>query len=348
MKKKVSLVLALVLLLALCVPLLTGCGEQQTVLNVYNWGEYIDKDILTQFTEETGIKIVYSTFTSNEEMYAKLKAGGGNYDVIFPSDYMIERMVKQDMLHPLNYDNIPNITHIMPSLRNKAYDPGDVYSVPYMWGTVGILYNTSMVDEPVDSWDILWDEKYAQNIFMYDSSRDCFMPAMIKLGYSLNERSDEALQEATDLLIQQRPLVLGYALDDIQDKMVAGEAALALVYSGYVVGAVEENPDLAYAIPKEGSNVWFDAVAIPKSSKNYEAAEKFIDFLCRPDIALANVREIGYSTPNQSAFDQLTPEEQNNPVCYPSEEELARCDVYVDLGEYNEKYDDAFLRVKGN
>ncbi|MGI6315738.1 MAG: ABC transporter substrate-binding protein [Christensenellales bacterium] len=346
MKRKFALILAAVLLLILLVTVFSGC-ESRTVLNVYNWGEYIDKNVLKQFEEETGIKIRYSTFASNEEMYAKLKAGGGNYDVIFPSDYMVQRLIEKDMLAELNYDNIPNFSYIMEDLKNMSYDPGNTYSVPYMWGTVGILYNKALTGVDIDSWTALWDEKYAQNLFMYDSSRDSFAPALILAGYSVNERSDAALEEATQLLIQQKPLVLAYLTDEVQDKMVQGEAALALVYSGYVSGAVAENEDLRYVIPKEGSNVWFDAVCIPKSSKNKEAAELFINFLCRTDIALANVEEICYATPHQGAYDLLDPEEQNNPVNYPSSEDLARCEVYVDLGDYNAKYDDAFLRVKG-
>lgn len=349
MKKKLcALILAAVLV---CLPLLAaGCGPKETVLNVYNWGEYIDLSVLDQFTEETGIKVKYSTFTSNEEMYAKVKAGGGNYDIIVPSDYMIERMIKNDLLAELNYDNIPNAGKIMSKFKGMAFDPTDGYSVPYMWGTVGILYNKSLLPEGtvVDSWDVLWNPAYKNQILMYDSSRDSIMCSLSRLGYDINTRNAEEVEAATQALIEQKPLVLAYALDDVQDKMIAGEAALALVYSGYVINAMAENEDLAYCIPKEGSNIWLDSLVIPKSSKNKDAAEKFIDFMCRTDIAAKNVEYIGYSTPQQETYDQMTEEERSNPVAYPDDESLARCKVFNDLGDFNEVYDDAWIRIKAD
>jgi spermidine/putrescine transport system substrate-binding protein len=348
MKKGCAILLAMLLM---ALPLVaTGCSSGETVLNVYNWGEYIDMSVLDQFTEETGIKVKYSTFTSNEEMYAKVKSGGGNYDILVPSDYMIERLIQNDLLAELNYDNIPNASLIMDQFKGMAFDPNDSYSVPYMWGTVGILYNTALLPEGtvIDSWDALWNPEYKNQILMYDSSRDSIMCSLSRLGYDINTRNPEEVEAAAQALIEQKPLVLAYALDDVQDKMIAGEAALALVYSGYVINAMAENEDLAYCIPKEGSNIWLDSMVIPKSSKNKEAAEKFIDFMCRTDIAKKNVEYIGYSTPQQETFDQLPEDMQNNPVAYPDEDSLARCEVFNDLGDFNEVYDDAWIRIKAD
>lgn len=347
--KKVSFALAVVMVCTLAV--MVGCSQQSAdqVINVYNWGEYIAPGVLEDFEKETGIHVNYSLYDSNEILYSKLQGGGSNYDVIFPSDYMIERLIKQDMLEPLNYDNIPNAKLLDEKYLNHSYDPGNQYSLPYMWGTVGIVYNKQMVTEPVTSWNILWNEKYAKKILMYDSSRDSIAIAMLKNGFSANSRDESELAVAEQSLIEQKPLVLSYTLDDTVDKMLAGEAALCVVYSGQAMMIMddEENGDnFAYVIPEEGSNLWFDGVCIPKGTKNKEAAEQFINFLCREDIALRNVEEICYSTPNAAAYAQLDEETKNNPAAYPDDETLARCEVYTDLGDYLETYEDAWTHIK--
>ncbi|MDD3243044.1 MAG: spermidine/putrescine ABC transporter substrate-binding protein [Eubacteriales bacterium] len=347
--KKLALVLSIVMVLGL-IPL-AGCsqGGANTVLNVYNWGEYIDPTVLTDFEKETGIKVNYSLFDSNEIMYSKLQGGGSNYDVIFPSDYMIERLIKQNMLEELNYDNIPNASNLDPLYLNESYDPGNKYSLPYMWGTVGIVYNKTMVDDPVTSWDILWNEKYAKKIMMYDSSRDSIGVAMLKNGFSMNSRDTTELAAAEQSLIDQKPLLLSYSLDDSVDKMLAGEAAMCVVYSGQalmILGDEAKGADFGYCIPEEGSNVWYDGVCIPKGAKNKEAAEKFIDYLCRPEVALRNVEEICYSTPNSGAYALLDDATKENPAAYPDAQTLARCEVYADLGDFVGTYEDAWTRIK--
>lgn len=313
---------------------LTGCGGssyENGVVNIYNWGEYIDEDLLDKFEEETGIEVVYDTFDSNESMYVKLKSGGVNYDVVIPSDYMIEKMKNEDMLEEINFDNIPNYQYIREDLKGMSFDEEDKYSVPYFWGTVGILFNTTMVDDVVDSWDILWNEKYADQIFMYDSQRDSLAVALKKLGYSLNSTDENELLEAQQILIEQKPLVQAYFGDPIRDKMIGEEGALAVVYSGDAMFCMNENPNLDYAIPKEGSNTWFDSMVIPKGAENKENAEKFINFMTDPENALQNTKYIGYSTTNQETYDMLDDETKNSLAYWPSDEEIKNNEVYQSL-----------------
>ena len=343
MKKLIVLIPVIIIAFALA-----GCGAGSgEELNIYNWGDYIGEDVIAQFEEETGIKVNYSTFASNEEMYAKIKSGAGDYDVIFPSDYMVERMINEDMLAEIDTASLAGYDLIDDKFKDMAYDPANSYSVPYMWGTVGILYNTSMVDEEVNSWEILWDEKYAGQIFMYDSARDTMMVALKMLGYDINTRNPDEIEAAKQLLIDQSPLVLAYITDDGKDKMIAGEAALAVVYSGDAMETIWENEDLAYAIPMEGSNIWVDAMVIPKSSKNYDNALKFIEFMCRTDIAFENVDYICYSTPQKEALAMVEDETMLGTSAFnPTAEEIARCEVFNDLGEFKSVYDDAWLRIK--
>ena len=328
--------------------ILSGCSRNKETLYVYNWGDYMDESVIAEFEKETGIKVVYDTFATNEDMYVKIKSGGSSYDLIFPSDYMITRMRDEGMLEKINLANIPNFKYIDDRFKGQDYDPNNEYSIPYMWGTVGILYNTTMVDDPVDSWDILWDPKYSKQILMLDSQRDAIGIALIKAGYSLNSTDPTEISEAGELLKQQKPLVLAYALDEIKDKMVAGEAALALVWSGEAIYAMQENPDLDYAIPKEGTNLWFDGMAIPKGAKNKEAAEKFIDYLCRTEIAFRNADYTGYATPHIEARELLDPEIRNNKAAYPDEEDLVNTEVFVSLGEVLKEYDRVWTEVKAH
>ena len=274
-------------------------SEEQVI--VYNWGEYIDPDVIPMFEEETGISVIYEEFETNEIMYPKIKSGAIAYDVVCPSDYMIERMVREDLLAEINWDNVPNIKNIDPTYmdQSKSFDPDNAYSVPYCFGTVGILYNKTMVDEPIDSWDVLWDPKYTDNILMQDSVRDAFAVALKRKGYSLNSTDVNELEEATADLIKQKPLVQAYVIDQVRDKMIGNEAAIGVIYSGEAIYTQWENENLEYVIPKEGSNVWIDSWVIPKNAQNKENGEKFINFLCRPDIALMNFEYITYSTPNK-------------------------------------------------
>lgn len=345
MKKMIALGLSALMTISL----LTGCGSADKYPNgkvyVYNWGEYIDPDTIKMFEEETGIQVVYDEFDTNETMYPKVEAGASNYDVVCPSDYMIQKMIDNDLLQELNWDNLPNAKANIGAQyyeQSEAFDPGNRYSVPYCWGTVGILYNKTMVDDPVTSWSILWDEKYADSILMQDSVRDLFMVGLKSLGYSMNSTDEKELNEAKDLLIEQKPLVQAYVIDQVRDKMIGNEAALGVIYSGEAIYTQRENSDLEYVIPEEGTNVWIDSWVIPKNAENVENAEKFIDFMCRGDIALINFEFITYSTPNTAAKDLIEDDDiRNSEIAFPDLSKYNNLETFSYLGEdadalYNE------------
>ena len=317
---------------------------------VYNWGEYIDPDVLESFEEETGIKVIYDEFETNEIMYPKISSGAISYDVVCPSDYMIEKMIQNDLLQEINFDNIPNISQIGESYMkwSEEFDPGNKYSVPYCWGTVGILYNTTMVDEPIDSWDVLWDPKYKDEILMQDSVRDALMVALKRKGYSMNTESEDEIAEATQDLIEQKPLVQAYVIDQVRDKMIGDEAAIGVIYSGEAIYTQRENPNLEYVVPKEGSNVWIDSWVIPKNAANKENAEIFINYMCRPDIAYKNFEYITYSTPNMGARELIEDDDiRNSTIAFPSDDMLSECETYHYLGdEIDNLYNDYWNKVK--
>ena len=325
----------------------TSAGDK---VIVYNWGEYIDPKVLDMFEEETGISIVYEEFETNESMYPKVQSGAVAYDVICPSDYMIQRMIENDLLAEINFDNIPNIANIGEQYlqSSKSFDPENKYSVPYCWGTVGILYNKTMVDEPVDSWSILWDAKYKDQILMQNSVRDAFAVALKYCGYSLNSTDLDELYEAQELLLKQKPLVQAYVVDQVRDKMINNEAAIGVIYSGEAIYTQMENSDLEYVIPKEGSNVWIDSWVIPKNAKNKENAEAFINFLCRPDIAKMNFDYITYSTPNTAGRELIEDEAiRNSTIAFPDATELTRCETFQYLGSKNDEiYNELWREVK--
>ncbi len=342
--RKTILVLAVLVLVSFG---LTACRERPTIY-VYNWGDYIDEDLIAEFEEETKLRVVYDTYATNEDMYVKIKSGGSTYDVIFPSDYMLTRMIEEDMLAKLDLVSIPNSLHIEERFLGLEYDPENEYSLPYTWGTVGILYNTTMVDDVVDSWDILWDPKYSKELLMLDSQRDSIAVALLKLGYSINTLDQDELAEAGELLKEQKPLVLAYVVDEGQDKMIAGEAALAVVWSGEATNARMENPDLAFAIPKEGTNVWFDVMAVPKDANNKEGAMRFINFMNDPEVALRNAEYTGYATPNKAARDMLPKEITEDRTIYPNEEDLVDAEIFVNLGQTLSLYDRIWTEVKAH
>ena len=328
------------LLAALSATLLTGCSSSKSEngeLYVYNWGEYIDPEVIEMFEDETGIKVIYDEYETNEIMYPKVSAGTSNYDVICPSDYMIQKMIDNDLLLELNFDNMPNAAENIGQEyyeQSKEFDPENKYSVPYCFGTVGILYNKTMVDEPVDSWSILWNEKYSDSILMQSSVRDAFMVALKLNGYSMNSTDTAELEAARDTLIEQKPLVQAYVVDQVRDKMIGGEAALGVIYSGEAIYTQRENPDLEYVIPKEGTNVWIDSWVIPKTAQNVENAEKFINFLCRPDIALMNFDYITYSTPNVAARELIEDEDiKNSTIAFPDLSQYNNLETFSYLGE---------------
>ncbi len=312
-------------------------------INVYNWGEYIsvgsDEGTLNvneEFTKLTGIKVNYTNFATNEELYAKLKGGGATYDIIIPSDYMISKMIKEEMIQPLNFNNIPNFSYIMDNFRNLAYDPNNEYSVPYTWGTVGIIYDTTMVDldkEDID-WDILWNEDYRDQILMFDNPRDAFAIAEIMEGFSINTENKDELTIAAERLKEQKSIVQGYVMDEIFDKMGASDAWIAPYYAGDALTIMEENEDLDFVVPASGTNLFIDAMCIPVGAKQKEAAEMYINFMCEPDIAFANIDYICYSTPHSAAFEMLDEEVQNDPISYPSNDYIANnTTVFVNLSD---------------
>ena len=345
---------------AICIVFIGGgfyYAKESDVLNdeklvVYNWGEYIDPEVLTIFEKETGIDVVYEEFETNEILYPKISSGAIAYDVICPSDYMIQRMIENDLLSEINFDNIPNIKNIGEQYmeQSKQFDPENKYSVPYCWGTVGILYNKTMVDEPVDSWSILWNPKYKDSILMQDSVRDAFGATLKYLGYSLNSTDLDELTEAKNLLIEQKPLVQAYVIDQVRDKMIGNEAALGVIYSGEAIYTQKENPNLEYVIPKEGSNIWIDSWVIPKNEEHKENAEKFINFLCRPDIALMNFEYITYSTPNEAARELIEDESiRNSEIAFPDLSQYDNLETFQYLGtEADQVYGDLWNKVKSS
>ncbi len=360
MKRILSLVLALILVTAFAACNTTVEVDENTFadgdqyeyiggeLNVLNWGEYIDPELIELFEQETGVKVNYIELTSNEEMLIKLRSSDSPYDLCFPSDYIIEQMIREDMLQPLDYSKIPNAKNIDPKMIEitNGFDPGNKYSLPYMWGTVGILYNTTMVDEPVDSWGILWDEKYAGQVWMYDSLRDSIGITLKYLGYEMNTRSEDEIAQARDLLIQQAPIRKGWGTDDLRATMENGKGAMCVIYSGDAFCSMDENEDLAYAVPKEGSNVWFDNVIIPKTAKNVEAAHAFINFLNDGNLAARNTEYIYYSTPNKAAMDRLDPYFTESETYNPPQDVLDRCEVFHDLGDFIDVFTKAWSAIK--
>ncbi len=351
MKKKLFCLLLVCVLAVSLMPAVTAADNEITV---YNWGQYISDgtdgslDVIAAFEEETGIKVNYLTFDSNESMYTKLKTGGTTYDVIIPSDYMISKLIEENMLEPLNFDNIPNYQYIDESFRNQSYDPANAYSVPYTWGTVGLIYNSQHVSA-VDaaSWNCLWNEKYSGKILMFDNPRDAFAIAESILGYSLNTENEDELRAAAELLTEQKSLVQSYVMDQIFDKMQRGEAWAAPYYAGDFLTMVEENPDLAFSFPEEGFNIFIDAMCIPKGCQNKEGAEAFINFLCRPDICAANLDYLGYSAPESAAKELMDPEVTSSPVAYPDDETLARTESFGALStQATQLMNDLWLNVK--
>lgn len=326
-------------------------------INVYNWGEYISTgadegtlDVNGEFEKLTGIKVNYTNFATNEELYAKLKGGGAAYDVIIPSDYMISKMIDEEMIQPLDFDNIPNFEYIMENFRNQDYDPENAYSVPYTWGTVGIIYDTTMIDIPPEEidWDLLWNEDYADQILMFDNPRDAFAIAEIMEGFSLNTEDPDELEQAALKLRRQKKIVQGYVMDEVFDKMGAGDALIAPYYAGDALTIMEDNEDLDFVVPKSGTNLFIDAMCIPTAARQKEAAEMYINFMCEPDIAYSNIDYICYSTPHKAAYEMLDEEVRNSHVSYPDQEFIgANTSVFVNLSqEANQKMQDLWTEMK--
>lgn len=346
MKKILCIILTIALLISLSISF-TACSSK-TKLFVYNVGDYIHPDVIDMFEEEfPDIEVVYEMYDSNEEMFIKVSNATSPYDVVFPSDYMIEQMADSGLLNKLNYENIPNYKHIDQNMKNLSFDPNNEYTVPYMWGTIGILYNTKMVDDEVDSFDILWDEKYKGEIFMLNQERDMVSIALKKCGYSMNSDNEKELKEAEKVLKEQKELVKAYCGDEVKDNMINGSAAMTIAWSGDAFYCIEQNPDLAFAIPKDGSNLWFDCMVIPTTSNHQQEAEKFINFMSKPEIAKLNAEYIGYSTANKTAKDMLGDNVKNNKLRYPelTKEFLSKMEIFTHNEKRNVKLTEIWTRV---
>lgn len=348
MKKKLIFILCSITAAAL----FSGCGSKKSenTLTILNYGKYIEPEVIEMFEEETGIKVDYEEYITPENMYTKYKAGAIDYDLICTSDYMVEKLINEGQVLEMNYDNIPLAQNLDKTYFDfsKSFDPENKYSLPYFFGTVGILYNKEMVDESeVDSWDILWDKNYDGQIIMPDSVRDAFMVALKRLGYSLNTADETELREAQQLLLDQKSMIYSYLVDEAQDEMIAENAAMAVVYSGEAGFAMEFNENLAFSVPKEGSNMWIDSWFIPKTCTNQENAEKFLNFLCREDIAMMNFDYVYYATPNTKVVEQLDTELQENTTIFPPKEILDNCEVLKSLDDDTTTlYSELWLELK--
>ena len=306
-------------------------------IDVYNWGEYVANDSVNfldvneDFEALTGIKVNYTLFSSNEELYTKLRSGGTNYDVIVPSDYMIGKMINEGMLQKLDFENIPNYKYIDEKYKNENFDPNNEYSVPMYWGVVGIIYNTTMVDEEdLTGWNILWNEKYADNMLMFSNSRDAFALSLLDLGYDFNTTDQMEIEEAAGHLRAQKPLVQAYVMDEIYDKMEGGEAAVAPYYNGDAVLMMDVNEDLDFFIP-ENTSIFIDSMCIPAGAQNKEAAEMYINYMCESTVAAANSYYVGYSTPHMGAMELLDEELVENEIAYPDDELIGSLDALLTL-----------------
>ena len=353
--------LSLSLAALLCIPSFAGCftakaaaADTGVTINVYNWGQYISDgtdgylDVNAAFTEATGIEVNYMTFDTNESLYTKLKTGGSSYDIIVPSDYMAGRLIDEGLVQKLDFSNIPNYQYINEAYKNTAYDPNNAYSVPYTWGTVGVIYNKKYVDEAdIGSWDLLWNEKYAGKILMFDNNRDAFAIAESRLGYSLNTTDSVAMTACAELLKQQKPVVQQYVMDQIFDKMTREEAWIAPYYAGDYLTMLEDNPDLGFYFPEEGFNLFIDCMMIPSSAEHKAEAEAYINFLLSPEVCGENLDYLGYAAPEDAAKEYMDPEVSSSEIAYPSAETLARSEAFLYLPtESNQLMDSLWLDVK--
>ncbi len=340
-----------ILLLALSILLIcTGCTTESKTLNVYNWGDYIDTSILKDFENETGIKVNYEMYASNEDLYIKVKKSGEAYDVIFPSDYMISKMISEDLLYEYDVTELENYKNIKDEFRGLDFDKNNRYSVPYFWGTMGLIYNKNYVDEKdVESWDCLFNDKYKDNILLYDAQRDVLGIGFKKLGYSLNSKNPNELKEAKELMARQKKFTRAYVTDNMKTFLLSGEGVIGYTDSGAAFQVIYEGGEenFGYKIPKEGSNLWVDSMVIPKNSRHKEEAKKFIDFISRADVAQKNLEYVQYSSPNKETGNPLEEDEAElwNEF-QPNITEIKNCEVYLDLGDYTKYFNDAWVYLK--
>lgn len=349
--KKIFKLLSLSICILMIGAFFVGCSKDSSEqISFLNYGENIDKETLKEFEKKYGIKVNVETFDDMETMYQKISKGGVKYDVILVSDALMPRMIKKGLIQELNKDNIPNISQIDKDYLNLQIDPENKYSVPYMFGTVGLIYNKDVVKEKVDSWDILWDEKYKDKVFMFDTYRDTMGAALKKLGYSLNSKNPKEIEEAKELLIKQRETVNPiYGVDNGTTMIPAGESDINMIWSGEGLNLQDENPNLVYVVPKEGANFWIDSLCIPKNAENVEGAEKFINFVSDKESALRIADEIGYTTPNKEARLAQPDNVKNNPNAYMPKEIMDRCEIYEDFPmDVKKIYDNAWVNIKSD
>ncbi|MBP3441195.1 MAG: spermidine/putrescine ABC transporter substrate-binding protein [Clostridia bacterium] len=345
MRKFISVFAALMMVFLCSAPLgLTTVASAKdysdlvgTEINVYNWGEYISDgaedtmDVNKEFEKLTGIKVNYTTYDSNENMYNKIKGGGANYDIIIPSDYMIERMIGEGLLEKIDFSNIPNYSNILDEYKNLYFDPANEYSVPYNVGMVGLIYNTKMVEETPDSWGIMWDENYSGQILMFNNPRDAFGITQCYLGIDLNTTNSDDWHRAYDKLKEQKPLVSSYVMDDVYNKMESGEAAMCAYYAGDYLSMKANNPDLAFVYPKEGTNIFVDSACIPVGCQNKTGAELYINFLLSGEVALANAEYICYASPNKAVVNNPDYSLKDEKILYPEPEDMPKTQYYHNL-----------------
>lgn len=353
MKKLAPLIMGILLICGILYGTTTYMNQAQgytsgNTLTLYNWGDYIDPDLIKKFEVETGYKVSYETFDSNEAMFTKIEQGGTSYDLTIPSEYMIQKMMDKKMLLPIDKSKIVGLEHIDPAFLDLAFDPDNQYSIPYFWGTVGIVYNDKFVkEEDMRHWDDLWNPALKNNVMLIDGAREVIGFSLNSLGYSLNDRDPKHLEEATKKLDGLSPNVKAIVADEIKMYMAQEESAVAVTFSGEAAEMLAENEHLHYVVPEEGSNVWFDNFVIPKTAKNFDAAYAFINFMLRPENAAQNAEYVGYSTPNKDALQYLPEEVTSDEQFYPSEETMAHLEVYENLGQKAlELYNDLFLEFK--
>ena len=360
--KKVTTLLLVLSLTIFNIFILNGCGYEYqnpsvlgdytnhnlagTTLNVYNWGEYISDgsdgamDVIKEFENLTGIKVNYSTYDSNESMYSLIKYGGVSYDILIPSDYMIERMINENMLQKIDTSKLSNYQFVDDKYKNLYYDANNEYSVPYSVGMVGLIYNSSIVKETPDSWSIMWDEKYKNDVLTFNNPRDSFAIAQFMLGQDINTTNKSDWDAAAELLKEQKNVLQAYVMDEVYNKMESGSAAIAPYYAGDYLSMVENNEDLRFVYPKEGTNIFVDAVCIPKNAENYEAAMLFINFLLEPEIALANAEFIYYASPNTAVVNNPDYSLNGDEYLYPSDEDMPKVQYYHDMDKETRAYFD--------
>lgn len=350
MKKLIKL-LSLSICMLIMIVFFVGCSKNNNQeINFYNYGENIDDETVKEFERKYNIKVNIETFDDMEAMYSKVKSGAGKYDVILVSDALMPRMINQRLLQEINKDNIPSISQMDDEYLDLEIDPGNKYSIPYMFGTVGLIYNKDMIKEEVTSWDILWNEKYKDRIFMFDTYRDTIGVALKKLGYSLNSTDPKEIEEAKELLLEQRKLVNPlYGVDNGTTMIPAGETYINMIWSGEGLNLQDEYPNLVYVVPQEGANFWIDSLCIPKNAENVEGAELFINFVSDKESALRIADEIGYTTPNKEARIEQPESVKNNPNAYMSKEIMDRCEIYEDFPlDIKKMYDKAWIEIKSD